>query len=180
MSSGVPPIDSSISDPLRLEIEAVFAKIESLRTAEDPCEGATHEEVLSLERYAGCPLPSVYLSFLFRFGHSAGPLFVGSDFAIDGQLRLRLREYASELLVERKSPYRLKDSDFVFVMHQGYVFQFFDCEAGPNPPVYLFQEGRHDGQNPVKLHDSFLDCLRKWMSDLEAIRKRMAEYDTAN
>lgn len=159
-------------------MDAVFAKIASLQTAEDPCEGATHEEVLALERYAGCPLPGVYLSFLFHFGHYAGPLFVGSDFAIDGSERLRFRESASELLERHQSPYRLKESEFVFLMHQGYQFCFFDCEAGDNPPVYWFHEGRHDGQTPVKKYESFLDFLKKWIADLEAIRKRMTEYDS--
>ncbi len=47
-------------------------------------------------------------------------------------------------------------------MHQGYQFLYFDCDAGHDPPVYLFLEGE---DAPRQVFDSFSQWLSQCVED---------------
>jgi hypothetical protein len=105
-----------------------------------PC---TEEEVLALAHESGGRLPAAYCEFLLWMGHGgAGPFMRGDDCFY--QHLAGLREYATDLLLENGVKEPLPDNAFVFFMHDGYVFCFFDRAAGDDPPVYRFLEGDTD------------------------------------
>lgn len=87
-------------------------------------------------------------------GKEAGSLFVGTDIFFDKTVSLKSE--AQSLLVENREEYVLKDSMFVFSMHQGYEFLFFDVNEGDNPSVYQYIE---DNGSPKKTWSRFSGFL---------------------
>ncbi len=83
-------------------------------------------------------LPQAYIDFMHYAGH--GQYWMGSDYSFE--CVKYLKEYAKELLIENEFSYQLQDDDFVFWMHQGYIFCFFNLNEGDNPPVYFYDEGK--------------------------------------
>jgi hypothetical protein len=53
-----------------------------------------------------------------------------------------LNSYAVELLNEDRVDNFLVDSDFVFMVHHGYVFWYFKADGNPDPTVFGYQEGK--------------------------------------
>ncbi|MEK3794613.1 SMI1/KNR4 family protein [Paenibacillus sp. FSL R7-0204] len=51
-----------------------------------------------------------------------------------------LKEWAVELLDENNFPKKLTDNQFVFMMHQGYMFWYFNLDESDNPSVYHYDE----------------------------------------
>lgn len=49
-------------------------------------------------------------------------------------------ELAVELLDENNFSEKLTDNQFVFMMHQGYMFWYINLDEGDNPAVYLYDE----------------------------------------
>lgn len=112
-----------------------------LSSREDELEGASDEEIVELESYAGGRFPAVYKQFLKCLGRSAGELLRGSEYAISQSLRLRLKEHAEELLRRSDASFVLPRKAFVFLMSQGYQFAFFNLDQGDDPCVYHYLEG---------------------------------------
>jgi SMI1 / KNR4 family (SUKH-1) len=112
--------------------------------------GCSDEEIEGIERQFSISLPAVYRRFLKRMGRSTGKFLQGSDFLFPELLLLR--EQAERLLRGMKGQFTLSNHDFVFLVHQGYEFLFFDALASDDPPVwfYLEQETR-----PKRLFDRF-------------------------
>lgn len=62
---------------------------------------------------------------------------IGTDlFSNDNELK----EGALELLKDDNAKNLLSDKDFVFMMHQGYMFWYFRANGNENPSVYYYQE----------------------------------------
>lgn len=106
--------------------------------------GCSADQIAALAGQADGHLPSTYLQFMEAAGNGVDDFLRGSDFTVedlDG-----VREAADELLVEAgQEP--LPSSAFVFVMHQGYQFYYFQDGA-----VFYFKEG---DSRPEKRFDSF-------------------------
>jgi len=51
-----------------------------------------------------------------------------------------LNDWAKELLEENGVACFLKNDDFVFLMHQGYVFCYFKADGTEDPDVYQYIE----------------------------------------
>ena len=51
-----------------------------------------------------------------------------------------LKEWALELLDEDNAENFLTEKDFVFMMHQGYMFWYFKANGIENPNVYFYRE----------------------------------------
>src|SRR5207248_219520 len=90
-----------------------------------PC---TEEEVRKLEQQVGLKLPQAYREFLLWMGHNGGGLLQGSDCFY--QHLPRIQKGAVELLEEDGFPDPLPADAFVFLMHQGYQFDFFRVSEG--------------------------------------------------
>lgn len=95
-------------------------------------------------------LPIQYIEFMRYAGN--GQFWRGSMYKFSEVHKLK--EYAKELLSENDFPHTLKDNDFVFWMHGGYMFYFFNLDEGNDPPVYYYSEC-DDLSDFVKCSDSF-------------------------
>ncbi|MFD4491441.1 SMI1/KNR4 family protein [Lysinibacillus fusiformis] len=51
-----------------------------------------------------------------------------------------LKEWAIELLEENNFTKKLTDNQFIFMMHQGYMFWFFYVNDEDDPAVYCYDE----------------------------------------
>ncbi|MBR6984509.1 MAG: SMI1/KNR4 family protein [Ruminococcus sp.] len=113
---------------------------------------ACDSEILNcfLSRFSDIKLPSAYVDFMRYAGD--GSYWIGSDCSFDDVPKLRA--WADELLEENRFPCKLKDDDFVFWMHQGYMFYFFNLSEGDDPSVYYYSEVA-EITNFVKCSDSF-------------------------
>lgn len=116
--------------------------------------GAALEDVAALERAIGQNLPAQYREFLLGIGRGAGEFLQGTDIflsALDG-----LKDDAISLLRENDENIALADDAFVFSMHQGYEFTYFNISEGDDPPVYQYVEGNGP---PVLAWNSFSEFL---------------------
>lgn len=112
-------------------------------------------EIKELEKKHSLVFPTKYREFLLHGDSVFQQIMQGSDF--HPPYLENLNEWARELLEENGSHFSLKDGDFVFSMHQGYQFLFFNCSEDPaDPPVYYYPEGE-DG--PRKSYNSFTNYL---------------------
>jgi hypothetical protein len=72
---------------------------------------------------------------------------------------LGLKQEACDLLSENESPFVFENSDRVFLMHQGYCFDFLRG-SGPDPEVWSYSEGSSVGAIPERTFGRFTDWLR--------------------
>lgn len=99
--------------------------------------GINDSEIAKVESVAGRSLPASYRRFLELAGREAGSFLRGSHFFFPEVLDLRA--YAEGLLEERRWPFRMATSDFVFFMHQGYLFDFMGGDKA-EPEIFAFHD----------------------------------------
>jgi hypothetical protein len=87
-------------------------------------------------------------------GRGAGQFFLGTDMFFP--TLLKLRDAAVEMLESEGASFSLSGTDFVFLMHQGYQFAYFDTAAGDDPPVSMYVE---EDTEPSRLAESFSEWL---------------------
>jgi hypothetical protein len=124
-----------------------------------PC---TREEVSALEQKFHLSLPRAYKEFLLTMGKGAGGFLVGSKVFyhhVDW-----LQEVAVEMLTEDGFPQKLPEDAFVFFMHQGYQFNFFQTSAGDDPSVYRYLE-ETDAETFLLIYSHFTDFLLQELQD---------------
>ena len=85
-------------------------------------------------------LPECYKSFYGLCTNSIPAKLVGTD--IWNNKRFDLNEGAIELLEEVGINNFLESDDFVFMMHQGYIFWYFKANGNPDPIVYCYFENK--------------------------------------
>ena len=85
-------------------------------------------------------LPEVYRDFYHLCDLSIPANLVGTDLCNNN--RFDLNEGAVELLAEDEIDNFLESDDFVFMMHQGYMFWYFKANGDPDPTVYGYYEGK--------------------------------------
>ena len=125
-------------------LEKAKARFEKLRIVRpDQLRPCTEEEVRRLGQQVGLSLPEAYKEFLLWMGHGAGGFLRGSD-CFYKQL-IPLQRWAVELMEEDGFTAPLPADAFVFLMHQGYQFDFFRTGEGDDPPVYYYFEGAKEG-----------------------------------
>lgn len=127
-------------------------------------KGCTDREVAELEEKINIALPEIYKTFLLKAGHKAGKFHVGTDMFY--RHLFNLREFAEELLEENNVDLTLPKTAFVFLMHQGYQFLYFDSTL-KNPPIYGYNEGN---EGPQLLYKKFTDFL---FADLEVFKNAL-------
>lgn len=115
-------------DKITLISSLIDAKI---CTASD-IKGATVEDVVALEKTFGKNLPKQYREFLLAVGCGAGDFFRGTDIFLP-TLQC-LKKEAIDLLAENDENVELGEDAFVFSMHQGYEFTYFNVSEGDAPP----------------------------------------------
>lgn len=110
----------------------------TLEEASYPMKSCDEHDILKLKNLIPTKeLPLTYLEFMYRAGN-------GIEFLVGTQYSMKyiaeLKEWAVELLDENKFPEKLTDNQFVFMMHQGYMFWYFNLDEGDNPSVYFYDE----------------------------------------
>jgi len=144
-------------------LSRVKARVETLGIIpQDEIQPCSEAEVHALEQRLGLLLPEVYKEFLLWMGHGAGRLMRGSRFFY--QDLPGLREAAVTLLNENNVPALLPKEAFVFYMHQGYQFAFFQVSEGNDPPVYYYNEGA-DEKTFVISHRRFSEFLENQIEE---------------
>lgn len=118
-----------------------------------PC---TEEEVRTLEGQLRRSLPGAYREFLLWMGYDSYTFLVGSTWGYSRLLDLQ--EAAHQLLEENAFPQPLPHEAFVFLMHQGYSFNFFCLDEGNDPPIYSYNEGHEQSSFP-RIFPRFTDFL---------------------
>jgi len=114
-------------------------------------------KLTQIERENQIPFPEIYKDFYKRCSYSIPAKLVGTDLRNSFPL---LNEWAIELLKENGVENFLLKDDFVFMMHQGYMFWYFKADGNPNPIVYGYFEGKSKSDNMGNLSD-FIEGLNK-------------------
>ncbi|WP_064965755.1 SMI1/KNR4 family protein [Tenacibaculum ovolyticum] len=96
------------------------------------------DELNKLEKEQNLILPAIYKEFYKRCEESIPKGMVGTDLL---NKRKELKEWAFELLKEDNVNNFLTDNDYVFMIHQGYMFWYFKADGNENPDVYFYYEG---------------------------------------
>ncbi len=98
---------------------------------------SNESELEILEKELGLKFPLIYKEFYKKSKTSHPKKLIGTDlFSNDYELK----EGALELLEEDNAKNFLTDKDFVFMMHQGYMFWYFRADGNENPNVYYYVE----------------------------------------
>jgi hypothetical protein len=95
----------------------------------DPCD---EWQIQDLEQEFGVKFPVAYKAFLLIAGHGCTAL-QGSHHAIDDDLAECQR--SGKRIMERDGG-KFPTGVFVFLVHQGFVCNFFVLDDGDDPPVY--------------------------------------------
>lgn len=138
-------------------------------------QGCSTSEIEKLEAASQVVLPGAYKEFLCAIGKSAGEFLIGEDVFYSDILNLR--GYADELLAESQAGFVLPKSAFVFLMHQGYQFLFFDTASGEDPAVFHYMEKE---AQPKEVFTNFSKWLNAILDDEIAISKSLQESTTEN
>lgn len=118
--------------------------------------GCTDTEITELENLIGLNLPQQYKEFLRAVGKGAGKFLQGTDIFLSALTGLKSE--ANALLTENSENFSLPDDAFVFSMHQGYEFTYFNTTEGDDPPVYQYVEGNG---SPLLTWQSFSDFVKE-------------------
>lgn len=119
--------------------------------------GLSEDVIRLIESDQPARLAEAYRLFLQLIGSGAGFFLQGS--AVYYPKMLGLKEAACDLLSENESPFAFEDPDRVFLMHQGYCFDFLRG-PGPDPEVWSYSEGSSAGTVPERTFGRFTDWLR--------------------
>ncbi|MFG3433522.1 SMI1/KNR4 family protein [Lysinibacillus fusiformis] len=100
-------------------------------------------------------LPKTYLDFMNKAGNGI-EFLVGTNYSM--KYIFDLKQWAIELLEENNFTKKLTDYQFIFMMHQGYMFWFFYVNDEDDPAVYCYDESAElDDFN--KVSDTLSDFL---------------------
>ncbi|MDR6569162.1 SMI1/KNR4 family protein [Chitinophaga ginsengisegetis] len=97
------------------------------------------DKLSQIEKEDKILLPQIYKDFYRRCSRSIPENLVGTD------LRNHYPDMnigAIELLEEDGAEIFLESDDFVFMMHQGYMFWYFKANGNPDPIVFGYHENR--------------------------------------
>lgn len=129
-----------------------------------PMRGCSAEQIQEIETKFQVTLPPIYKNYLAVMGQKSGDFLRGSDFWYPELLTLK--EAAETLLREDHSSLKLPSTTFIFGMHQGYQFFYFDTVVGDDPPVFHYMEG----EGATQQFESFSQFLLAMLSDEIEVR----------
>ncbi len=95
-------------------------------------------------------LPKQYKKFYLQCEKSIPKNLIGTDLVNKYK---ELNKWANELLKEDNAEFEIEKEDFVFMMHQGYIFWFFKVNGNENPMVYEYFEGALKADKKLLLED---------------------------
>jgi hypothetical protein len=95
------------------------------------------DKLSRLEKERKIILPEVYKEFYNRCSYSVPEGLTGTDLLNHYP---DLHHWANELIKQDGIDNFLEEDDFVFMMHQGYVFWYFKADGNPDPTIYGYHE----------------------------------------
>ncbi|KOP69346.1 hypothetical protein AMS59_23510 [Lysinibacillus sp. FJAT-14745] len=117
------------------KIEDFLTSLEKDSYPMKPCSKDDRSKLVKLSPTR--TLPKTYLDFMNKAGNGI-EFLVGTDYSM--KYIIDLKEWAIELLEENNFIKKLTDNQFIFMMHQGYMFWFFNLNDGDDPAVYRYDE----------------------------------------
>ena len=113
------------------------------------------KKLTDIEERHNITLPKIYKQFYRKCEDFVPSNLVGTDILNNESFEC-LRSEAEELLNDDGIACFLEPDDFVFMMHQGYMFWYFKANGEPDPTVFGYLEGKG---KPDKLDQlsTFLD-----------------------
>lgn len=90
-----------------------------------------------IELEQGKVLPTIYKEFYAQCKKATPKKLIGTDLLHEYP---ELNKWACEILEENQLDNFLEKDDFVFMMHQGYLFWYFKADGTDNPMVHGFNE----------------------------------------
>lgn len=102
-----------------------------------------------IERERTISLPEIYRRFYETCSFTIPKNLVGTDLL--NNTSDNLNDHAAELLEENGVENFLDNMDFVFMMHQGYIFWYFNANGDNDPIVYAYYDGKLSPDNLGRL-----------------------------
>lgn len=97
-----------------------------------------------IEEEKGIVLPEIYKDFYCTCSGYTPWNLVGTDLI---NKYADLNHWAIELLEEDEVENFLQENDFVFMMHQGYIFWYFKADGNDDPVVFSYSEADREQKN---------------------------------
>ncbi len=116
------------------------------------------EKLDQIEKETGLCFPTIYKHFYKLCDRTIPHELVGTDLYNRNN---ELKKGAIELLEEDDSKFVFDKNDFVFMMHQGYMFWYFRADGDENPDVYYYHEGDLIPNKKEKLRDFLKEYVQK-------------------
>jgi hypothetical protein len=114
------------------------------------------DKLSQIEQERQISLPEIYKDFYRLCSLSIPAKLIGTDLH---NTHPELNKWAIELLDEDGIENFLDDCDFVFMMHQGYMFWYFKADGNPDPIVYGYYENKLKSDNRVLLSEFIKEYL---------------------
>lgn len=167
------PISRSTGLLMSAEIEEFVRElVGSGLAAADEIKGCSEAEIRSLQAAVGLKLPQFYCDFMRRMGKRAGSLLLGTDF-FWGRIR-ELRGFADEILIESQADFSLPKDAHVFLMHQGYVFEYFITDGvTDDPPVFQYIENQ---KHPQLVSDHLSTRLKSHLEAAKSMHQQLWDF----
>ncbi|WP_298892459.1 SMI1/KNR4 family protein [uncultured Psychroserpens sp.] len=135
--------------------------IEIIKKNVSNLKGLNSCQIKKIEQFYNVQLPKEYKIFLSEMGYDAGDFMRGEDCFYDRIFELR--EYATDLLEEDGSDFKLEQEHYVFYSHQGYIFAFFDTSKD-NSEIYYYTEG---DMHPTIKYSNFESFLKDYYENMQ-------------
>lgn len=133
-------------------------------------QGYDEAEIGAAEQRMGIRFPPVFRAWLQGFGKQHGDLFLGSDLARLDQLE-EFRGYVADDLEDAGGP-ALPETAVVFLMHQGYAYNFLLPEDDAPETVYAYVEARAEW---TRAGTDMLDLCRQQLDLMEGVHRKQHE-----
>lgn len=104
------------------------------------------DHLKSIEKEFHIILPDIYVRFYNLCAVSMPDNLIGTDLLNNFSYN-DLRNSAEELLHDDGVDNFLKNDDFVFMVHQGYMFWYFTADGEADPNVFGYYEGKNRPDN---------------------------------
>ena len=137
--------------------------------------GCSAIEVATAERHLGVSFPAVFRTYLAMLGVARGDLFCGSDVAGPRQFPA-FRTEAEDILRASHADGGLPDRAVVFLVHQGYSFDFFVADGGFDGPVFRYVEGERAWEQCAEGFAAYLEAEIRLAEDVHRTSHAQGGY----
>jgi SMI1-KNR4 cell-wall len=133
------------------------------------------DEINLLEEHFGIKLPNMYRQFLLSFGNGSTEYMVGTDYTLYWLRNMKIE--ANKMLLENNLT-ELSTDAFVFWMHQGYQFMYFEtADNNQNPAIFYYNECYE--MDIIKVCNNMNELLYNYPESLETVLKiELEKYKT--